>query len=131
MFVHYSCAGRCRTDDDMFFDEEHAGGWQARVLQIRLVLTPCLRNTMTEREMIKDMQTEAIKQLHVPADDSVGITADDYYARGNAYRQRGDWQHAIDCYLEAISLDPNSPAVQAKQMLDNILDYYCKDIYNP
>ena len=52
---------------------------------------------MTEREMIKDMQTEAIKQLHAPADDSVGITADDYYARGNAYRQRGDWQHAIDC----------------------------------
>ena len=86
---------------------------------------------MTEREMIKDMQTEAIKQLHAHADDSVGITADDYYARGNAYRQRGDWQHAIDCYLEAISLVPNSPAVHAKQMLDNILGYYCKDIYNP
>ena len=52
-------------------------------------------------------------------------------SNGNEYRQRGDWQHAIDCYLEAISLDPNSPAVHAKQMLDNILGYYCKDIYNP
>ena len=59
------------------------------------------------------------------------MTADQYYKQGNAYRQKGDWQHAIDCYLEAISLDPDSPAVQAKQMLDNILDYYCKDIYNP
>ena len=59
------------------------------------------------------------------------LTADQYYRRGNDYRQRGDWQHAIDCYLEAISLDPESPAVHAKQMLDNILGYYCKDIYNP
>mgnify|MGYP002674404143 FL=1 len=59
------------------------------------------------------------------------LDADHYYRKGNEYRQRGDWQHAIDCYLEAISLDPNSPAVHAKQMLDNILGYYCKDIYNP
>lgn len=57
--------------------------------------------------------------------------ADGFYRKGNEYRQHGDWQHAIDCYLEAISLDPDSPAVHAKQMLDNILGYYCKDIYNP
>ena len=24
-----------------------------------------------------------------------------------------------------------SPAVEAKRMLDDILDYYCKDMYNP
>ena len=57
--------------------------------------------------------------------------ADDFYRRGNEYRRHGDWQHAIDCYLEAMNLDPDSPAVHAKQMLDNILGYYCKDIYNP
>lgn len=59
------------------------------------------------------------------------MTAYEYYRKGNEYRRQGDWQHAIDCYLEAISLDPDSPAVEAKEMLDSILSYYCKDIYNP
>ena len=59
------------------------------------------------------------------------MTADEYYRKGNEYRRQGDRQHAIDCYLEAISLDPDSPAVEAKEMLDSILSYYCKDIYNP
>lgn len=59
------------------------------------------------------------------------MTADDFYQQGNDYRRKGDWQHAIDCYLEAISLDPLSPAVEAKQMLDSILGFYCKDMYNP
>ena len=47
------------------------------------------------------------------------MTADDYYRRGNEYRRQGDWQHAIDCYMEAIARDPQSPAAAAKQMLDD------------
>ena len=34
-------------------------------------------------------------------------------------------------YLEAIALDPESPAVHAKEMLDDILNFYHKDYYNP
>ena len=30
-----------------------------------------------------------------------------------------------------IALDPESPAVQAKEMLDDILNFYHKDYYNP
>lgn len=59
------------------------------------------------------------------------MTADEYYKLGNEYRRRGDWKHAIDNYLEAIELDPQSPAVEAKQMINDILNFYCKDIYNP
>lgn len=59
------------------------------------------------------------------------MTADEYYKLGNEYRRHGDWKHAIDNYLEAIELDPQSPAVEAKQMIDDILNFYCKDIYNP
>lgn len=59
------------------------------------------------------------------------MTAEDYYKLGNEHRRKGDWKHALDCYLEAIALDPNSPAVEAKQMLDDILAYRCKDMYNP
>lgn len=59
------------------------------------------------------------------------MTAEDYYKLGNEYRHKGDWKHAIDNYLEAIALDPESPAVEAKQMLDDMFAFYCKDMYNP
>lgn len=59
------------------------------------------------------------------------MTAEDYYKLGNEYRRKGDWKHAIDKYLEAIALDPESPAVEAKQMLDDMFAFYCKDMYNP
>ena len=49
----------------------------------------------------------------------------------NEYRKQGDWKHAIDCYLEAIELDAESPAVEAKKMIDDILNFYHKDAYNP
>jgi tetratricopeptide (TPR) repeat protein len=59
------------------------------------------------------------------------MTSDEWYLKGNDYRKVQDWKHAIDCYLEAINLDPKSPAVEAKQMLEDILNYYNKDAYNP
>ena len=59
------------------------------------------------------------------------MTAEDYYKLGNEYRRKGDWKHAIDNYLEAIARDPESPAVEAKQMLDDMFAFYCKDMYNP
>lgn len=59
------------------------------------------------------------------------MTAEDYYIQGNEYRRKQDWQAAINCYIEAIRLDADSPAVEAKRMLDDILNYYHKDAYNP
>ena len=59
------------------------------------------------------------------------MTAEEYFQRGNEWRQRGDWQEALANYMEAIELDPDSPAVIAKEMLENILNFYNKDAYNP
>lgn len=59
------------------------------------------------------------------------MTAEEFYIEGNRWRKEGNWQEAINNYIKAISLDPDSPAVEAKKMLDDILSYYCKDIYNP
>ena len=28
------------------------------------------------------------------------MTAEDYYKLGNEHRRKGDWKHALDCYLE-------------------------------
>ena len=53
-----------------------------------------------------------------------------WYLRGNDYRRKGDWKHALDCYMEAMDIDPESPAAEAKKMLEDILNYYHKDAYN-
>ena len=59
------------------------------------------------------------------------MTAEEWYQKGNEYRRQSDCIHAIVCFLEAIELDPDSPAVEAKRMHDDILNFYNKDAYNP
>ena len=59
------------------------------------------------------------------------MTAEEYYQQGSAWRKQGDFKRALDSYMEAIALDPESPAVAAKEMLDDIMNFYCKDYYNP
>ena len=59
------------------------------------------------------------------------MTAQEYYQQGNEARKRGLWHEAINSYIQAIDLDPESPAVEAKRMLDDIMAFYCKDMYNP
>ncbi len=59
------------------------------------------------------------------------MTAEDYYLKGNQFRKMGNYPEAINNYIEAIELDPESPAKEAKRMLDDVLEFYCKDFYNP
>ena len=59
------------------------------------------------------------------------MTAEEYYQKGNEYRKQGNYKEALNCYMAAIELDRKSPAVHAKEMIDNIMGYYCKDYYNP
>ena len=59
------------------------------------------------------------------------MTAEEFYKRGNEFRKQGNWQMALNNYMEAIELDANSPAVEAKKMLEDILNFYDKDSYNP
>jgi tetratricopeptide (TPR) repeat protein len=59
------------------------------------------------------------------------MTADEYYQLGNAARQKGLWHEAINHYIRAAEIDPDSPAVEAKRMLDDIMSFYCRDMYNP
>lgn len=53
-----------------------------------------------------------------------------YYLRGNAYRKQGNWQQALNNYQSAIELNPGSPAVEARKMVMDILNFYHKDMYN-
>ena len=54
-----------------------------------------------------------------------------YYLLGNAWRKKGNWQMAINQYLEAVRINPGSPAASALTMANDILDFYNKDLYNP
>ena len=59
------------------------------------------------------------------------MTAEEWYQKGSEARKQSQWHEAINCYIRAIELDPESPAVEAKRMLEDIMAYYNKDMYNP
>ena len=84
------------------------------------------------KRLIDSGETEAaIARLDAYILNGVEDGSDDaYYLRGNAYRKQGNWQQALNNYLEAIERNPESPAVSAKNMLMDILNFYNKDMYN-
>lgn len=88
-------------------------------------------------------QLKAIKELISQGDIKESLQALDrflqtdpdrkdevYYLMGNAYRKLGDWQKALNNYQYAIELNPDSPALQARKMVMDILNFYNKDMYN-
>lgn len=59
------------------------------------------------------------------------MTSLEFYLEGNEHRKRGDFAAAMNCYAESIRLDADSPAVEARKMIEDIMNFYCKDYYNP
>ena len=57
--------------------------------------------------------------------------ANAYYLRGNAYRQNGNVRMALNSYLESMELDTDGPADEAYRHIQELLDFYNKDYYNP
>ncbi len=53
------------------------------------------------------------------------------YEEGNALRRQQKWTEAQNLYEQAAALDADSPAVAARQMLEDIMEFRCKDYYNP
>lgn len=88
---------------------------------------------------IKDMlsRSEGDEALNAASEiiESNGVSketlANAYYLRGNAYRQNGNVRMALNSYLESMELDPDGPAAEAYRHLQELLDFYNKDYYNP
>ena len=59
------------------------------------------------------------------------MNSQDYYLQGNQYRREGNFQQAMNSYMEALALDPDSPAKESLKMLTDIMNFYHKDAYNP
>ena len=83
-----------------------------------------------ERLLQEGRTDEAIRSLEEYISSSGKASDRAYYLLGNAYRKKGDWQGAINNYLEAMELNPDSPARNAYRMANEILDFYNKDMYN-
>jgi len=73
---------------------------------------------------------EAIAELERYCQDGGEMDDTLYYLLGNAWRKKGNWQMAMNHYLEAVRLNPESPAKQALEIANEILDFYNKDMYN-
>ena len=84
----------------------------------------------TIKQLITDGRTdEAIRLL----DDYIekNVSSDEaYYLRGNAYRKQGDIRQALNNYLMAMDLNPDSPAHIAHDQLISIMNFYNKDMLN-
>ena len=82
------------------------------------------------RKLLRENRIEeAIRALDAVIAESP--TSDEaFYLRGTAYRTLGDFPQALNNYLSAMELNPESPAREAHDMLMEILDFYYKEMYN-
>ncbi|MBP5391364.1 MAG: tetratricopeptide repeat protein [Bacteroidales bacterium] len=89
---------------------------------------------MTAQDLEVILRDEGADRAIAEAKNYISSQTEDldfaYYILGNAYRKKGDWQGAINNYLEAMDINPNSPARQAYEMANDILDFFNKDMYN-
>lgn len=57
--------------------------------------------------------------------------AERYYQEGLTCAQRSEWGRAATCFRKSLALDPQSPARHGLEMVNDILEYYHKDNFNP
>lgn len=82
------------------------------------------------KQLISDGQTDEALQLIEAIIAQQPENDEAWYLRGNAYRKQQDVRMALNSYLKAMELNPDSPARQAHNMLIDILNFYNKDMYN-
>ena len=81
----------------------------------------------SEGQEALDAANEIVESKTVTQD----TLANALYLRGNAYRQQGNVRMALNSYLESMELDPDGPAAEAYRHIQELLDFYNKDYYNP
>lgn len=53
------------------------------------------------------------------------------YLKGTLFWKQGNWKMAIENYLKATEINPESPARQAYEMVMEIINFSNPDLYNP
>ena len=87
------------------------------------------------KDMLSRSEGDAALEAANEIVESKGVNremlANAYYLRGNAYRQQGNIRMALNNYLGSMELEPDGPAAEAYRHLQELLDFYNKDYYNP
>lgn len=96
---------------------------------------PETQNKMDQFKPIKELISQGDVDSAIQLLDKYLLTSsagkdEAYYLLGNAYRKQGNWQKALNNYQSAIELNPDGPAMQARKMVMDILNFYNKDMYN-
>lgn len=89
---------------------------------------------MTLKEIqIKIQSMDALEAIQLLTDYIAEHPKDDeaLTLRGLRYFGNGNRAAAINDYLEALRINPDSRAKNALKAANDILDYYNKDLYNP
>ena len=93
-----------------------------------------MKNLQEIKSMLENSESaqvvNAIDELVQHSADKSTL-AQAYYLRGNAYRQQGNMRQALNSYLESMELEPDGPAAQAYRTIQEILNFYDHDLYNP
>ena len=66
-------------------------------------------------------------------DTQIKINPDDdelYYLKGKIYHKQQDWKNAIENYQHAVYLNEGSPARDTLKLVNKILLFYNKDVFN-
>ena len=85
---------------------------------------------LIQQLMAKGSYDEALAVLakrikECPEDDEA------YYLRGALYKQLGKWGESLSDLNRAIAINPDSPAVTLRQLLQDIIDFRHIDLLNP
>lgn len=76
------------------------------------------------------MNSERLKTL----DERISVNPRDeeaFMERGKIYWARGERRLAINDYLKAIDINPQSKARHLLEQVQDILSFFNKDLYNP
>lgn len=103
-------------------------------MENRLPLQKKSKNMIESNETIKKLIAEGhISEAINLAENCMGQGNDAmlHYLMGNAYMKQGNRKAAMNAYRLSEQLDPESPAAETRKMIDNIMAFYNKDLYNP
>ena len=86
--------------------------------------------TEKANEALAKGDAELALKIATEAESEGAESAELHYLRGKAHMRRSDWRQAINAFLSAERLDAASPARECRLMLEDILAFRNKDLYN-
>lgn len=93
-----------------------------------------MAKTDNYQDILSAIDTNSIDKAQLLIDNMLRTTehptADLLYLQGKLCMKQSDWGNAISYFLKSEELNPNGPARQCRLMLNDILAFYNKDMYN-